>query len=76
MANILLRDVDEDVLKHLKELAKTNGRSLQAEIQQILQDATVINMARTRRMSDKWLKRLANTTQSDSTDLIREDRER
>ena len=77
MANILIRDLDDEVVRRLKESAKENGRSLQAEIHQALETASVLSMARTRRLSEKWLKRLRKYPQtSDSTDLIREDRER
>jgi plasmid stability protein len=75
MANILVRDLDEDVLKQLKAAARSNGRSLQAEIHQILQRASIRNLAETRRLSAQWLKRLRRTAQSDSATLIREDRD-
>ena len=32
MANVLVRDLDDDVLNHLKAAAKAHGRSLQAVI--------------------------------------------
>ena len=75
MANILVRDLDEDVLKQLKAAARSNGRSLQAEIHQVLRRATIRNVAETRRLSAQWLKRLRRVAQSDSAALIREDRD-
>jgi plasmid stability protein len=75
MPNVLLRDLDEDVLKQLKAAAKANGRSLQAEIHDVLRRANIRNLAETRRLSSKWLRRLGGADHSDSAALIREDRD-
>lgn len=75
MANVLVRDLDEDVLKQLKAAAKANGRSLQAEIHDVLRRASTRNLAETRRLSAQWLERLRRSSQSDSATLIREDRD-
>jgi plasmid stability protein len=72
---VLVRDLDEDVLKQLKTAAKANGRSLQAEIHDVLRRASTRNLAETRRLSTQWLKRLRRSAQSDSAALIREDRD-
>lgn len=74
MPNLLVRNLDEDVLKRLKASARVNRRSLQAELHEILQRASRRNLAETRRLSAQWLKRLRDTMQSDSADLVREDR--
>ena len=50
MANVLVRDLDDDVLKQLKAAAKAHGRSLQAEIHDVLQRASTRNLAETRRL--------------------------
>ena len=75
MANVLVRNLDDDVLKQLKAAAKAHGRSLQAEIHDVLQRASTRNLADTRRLSALWLKRLRHSTHSDSVASIREDRE-
>src|SRR3989442_9710229 len=75
MANVLVRDLDADVLKRLKAAAKAHGRSLQAEIHDVLERASTRNLAETRRLSAQWLKRLRNSTQSDSAVMVREDRD-
>ena len=75
MANILVRDLDENVLRQLKATAEANGRSLQAEIHDVLRRAGTRNLADTRRLSARWLKRLRRAAQSDSAALIREDRD-
>jgi len=76
MADFLIRDLDSRVLSRLKLAARAHGRSLQREIHDALQHATTRSLAETRRLSRKWLKRLRVTSQSDSTELIREAREK
>jgi plasmid stability protein len=75
MPDVLVRDLDDDVLKQLKAAAKANGRSLQAELHDVLRRASTRNLAETRRLSAKWLKRLSRPNHSDSAALIREDRD-
>ena len=75
MANVLVRDLDDDVLKQLKAAARAHGRSLQAEIHDVLRRASTRNLAETRRLSAKWLKRLRTLSQSDSSGMVREDRD-
>jgi plasmid stability protein len=75
MPNVLIRDLDDDVLHGLKAAAKAHGRSLQAEIHDVLRRANMRNLAETRRLSAKWLKRLSRASHSDSAALIREDRD-
>jgi hypothetical protein len=59
----------------LKAAAKAHGRSLQAEIHDVLRRANTRNLAETRRLSARWLRRLKSRSHSDSTALIREDRD-
>lgn len=75
MANVLVRDLDEDILKRLKAAAKAHGRSLQAEIHDVLRSASARSLAETRRLSSRWLKRLGAAKHSDSAGLIRDDRD-
>ena len=75
MANVLVRDLDNGVLKQLKAAAKAHGRSLQAEIHAVLEHAGVRSLAETRRVSAQWLKRLRTSSHSDSAAVIREDRD-
>jgi plasmid stability protein len=75
MANVLVRNLDDDVLKELKAAAKAHGRSLQAEIHEVLRNASARRLAETRRLSDRWLKRLRRSSHTDSAALIREDRD-
>jgi plasmid stability protein len=75
MANLLVRNLDDDVLKELKAAAKAHGRSLQAEVHEVLRNASTRRLAETRRLSGRWLKRLRSSAHSDSAALIREDRD-
>jgi len=75
VANVLVRNLDEKVLSRLKTAAKAHGRSLQAEIHDALQRASTRSLVETRRLSAAWLLRLRGPAQSDSTDLIRQDRD-
>jgi len=75
MPDILVRGLDDDVLNQLKAAARAHGRSLQAEIHDVLRTASARSLAETRRLSARWLKRLSRTRHSDSTELIRADRD-
>jgi plasmid stability protein len=74
VANVLIRNLDNTVLKRLKAAAKAHGRSLQAEMHEVLRTASVRRVAETRRLSAQWLRRLDGSRQTDSAALIREDR--
>ena len=76
MPNVLMRNVDAAVLKDLKGAAHAHGRSLQAEIHEVLRHASSRSLVKTQRLSARWLKRLGTSPHSDSTTLIREDRDR
>jgi hypothetical protein len=75
MGNVLVRNLDDAVLKELKASAKAHGRSLQGEIHDVLGRAGTCNLAETRRLSGQWLKRLRRSSHSDSAALIRDDRD-
>lgn len=76
MPDILVRGLEARVLSRLKEMAKSHGRSLQGEVREILSRSVPYSMKEALAVSKKWQKRLAGRQMSDSTDLIREDRER
>lgn len=77
MPNILIRDVPEDTVKALKEIAKRNGRSLQKELQRFL-----INLAQGSVDPMEAADRIRSGLVAeygmfpDSTALIRADRDR
>jgi len=75
MADLLIRNLDKQALSRLKRAARAHGRSLQGEIHDALERASTRTMGEARRLSQKWLKRLSASSQSDSTKLIREARD-
>ncbi|UVT14634.1 MAG: hypothetical protein H8K04_12335 [Nitrospira sp.] len=79
MAQVLVRNLNDRVVARLKKRARTRGRSLQAEVKTILEEAAKDDMP-----GDFWkeadrireqLKRSGRKF-SDSAALIREDRDR
>ena len=75
MAQILVRDLDDDLVKRLKNRASRDGRSLQAEVKMILEQAAKIDMDTAQSMLDQFRRRFKGKEFSDSTELVREDRD-
>ena len=77
MASVTIRNLDDEVVARLKDRAKTNKRSLEAELREIL---TRSAGSMTQEELIAFAKRVAAQTpdvpQTDSTELIREDRDR
>jgi len=77
MGSITIRNLDDDVIARLKERARANGRSLEAELREIVamsarqpsREEFLAEIDRIRAMTPSPL-------QTDSTALIREDRDR
>lgn len=76
MAQVLVRDLDPAVLEHLKSRARRHGRSLQGELKVILESAALFSVDEARATSERWRRRLEGRMTSDSSDLLREDRDR
>lgn len=76
MAQLLVRDLNPDMVKRLKSRAVRNGRSLQGEVKAILESVDTLSMSEARAFAEEWQRRLAGRMTSDSSDLIREDRDR
>ncbi len=78
MANLTIRNVDDHVVERLKKRAKENNRSLEAELRELLKQAA------NRKSPEELLAiadRIAAMTpegvkQTDSAELLREDRDR
>ena len=78
MANLTIRNLDDKVVERLKKKAKDNGRSLEAELRVLLKQAA------NRKSPEELLAiadRIAAMTpegvkQTDSAELLREDRDR
>ena len=76
MAQILIRNLDESVVERLKERASRNSRSLQAEAKLILEQAARLDTQTASIAADRIRKQFGDRQFTDSTDLIREDRDR
>jgi len=77
MANLTVRNLDETIVAKLKQQATKHGRSLEAEVREILRRSagrpTVEEiMASVERIAAMT----PDVPQTDSADIIREDRER
>ena len=77
MAQVLVRQLDDKLVERLKKRAKEHGRSLQSEVKNILEEAAPDYEGAWKRIAKlkKTLKQ-AGRTFSDSTPLIREERDR
>lgn len=77
VSTLTVRNVDDDVVAALKARAKRNKRSLEAEVRMLLRDA-VDQGSRTslRDLADRIAALTPKVPQTDSTDLVREDRAR
>ena len=77
MGNLTIRNLDDGVIETLKAQAKANQRSLEAEIRYVLTQRADrrVRVAdfreRTRQIAD-----MTNSAQTDSVELLREDRDR
>ena len=77
MATLTIRKLDDDVVAALKMRASRNQRSLEAEVREILSDAVSRGSATSLRdLADQIAALTPKVPQTDSTDLIREDRMR
>ena len=77
MADILIRGLEPSVVTRLRGLARRRGRSVQAEVRGLIEDAVERDDARREAVEffDKMREELRGTPQDDSTELIREDRD-
>jgi plasmid stability protein len=76
MAQVLVRDLKTDVVARLKARAKRNGRSLQAELKDVLQAAARQTPPDARALADRIRRRLGGRGHSDTVDLVAADRTR
>ncbi len=76
MANVLLRDVPEEVLNRLKDMAKAHNRSLQQELRVVLESTAGQTLPSVFQKASELRKQLRKKgiRFSDSAKLIRKDR--
>ena len=78
MPQLLVRNLPEKTVESLKQRALANHRSLQAELALILENAAKVQPASFWKNAAKIREQLAQSkiSFSDSTELVREDRDR
>jgi plasmid stability protein len=76
MPNILIRDVSQKTVSRLKEKARQHNRSLQGEVKQIIEENVKMSMKDALQRARKIRASFGKKTFSDSTELLREDRNR
>lgn len=78
MAQILVRNVDEEIVARLKQRAANNGRSLQAEVKMVLEQASGIDTINVWQKVEQFRTKMQKSGRafSDSAVLLRKDRER
>jgi plasmid stability protein len=76
VAQVLVRDLDPEVVRRLKDRARRGGRSLQVELKDILERASRQGAWDARTLAARIRRRLAGRVHSDTVDLLVEDRSR
>ncbi len=76
MAQILIRGLNDETVRRLRERARRHGRSLQKEAKLILTRAASLSFNDARKLARRWHKKLAGRALPDTTDLIHQDRQR
>ena len=78
MATLTIRDLDETIVEKLKARAKAHNRSLEGEVRMLLTEIAEgrSNVARLREIAERIAAMTPpGVTQTDSTELIRHDRD-
>jgi plasmid stability protein len=77
MAQMLIRDLTSETVEQLKRRAKHNNRSLEAEVRVILEDIATSDARREELIAfADQSRKLNGPQQTDSVELIRQDRKR
>jgi plasmid stability protein len=76
MADILIRNLNPRTVARLKQSAKKHGRSLQAHLKFVLEEAAPFTMAEAAAATRGWHQRLKGRPFEDSAMLLRKDRSR
>jgi plasmid stability protein len=76
MAQVIIRKLDDEIVQRLKERARAKRHSLEQELRDILAAAVRPDLAEFRDFAAAMRARYAGVAQTDSVELLREDRER
>jgi antitoxin FitA len=76
MGQLLVRNVEDDLIRRLKERAAAHGRSAEAEHRCILEQALRASGESFAERAARWRRLTAGREATDSAELIRTDRDR
>ena len=76
MAQVVIRNIDEDAMRRLRSRASRKGVSLERELRTILTEASRADRTGFGKRAAAFRRQLAGRRHSDSTRLIRKDRGR
>jgi plasmid stability protein len=77
MANVTIRNLDDEVMERIRERARRHHRSVEAELRDIItRTVKPVDIEAFKARAAAIRARTAGRQQSDSTDLVREDRDR
>ena len=76
MSQLLIRNLEEETILRLKALAKAHNRSLQGEVKLILEEVARQPDELPSAIAERWQGYFAGRSFSDSTEQVRQDRER
>ena len=75
MAQVLIRNLPDDVVERLKARATQKGHSLEQELREIVTAAAPLGVAERLAIVDRFHALSKRRPKRDATDLIREDRD-
>jgi antitoxin FitA len=75
MAQVIVRNLDDDVVSSLKFKAELHGHSLEQELRNILKRAAELTSEEKLALADRIAAMTPRPLDTDSADLIREDRD-
>jgi plasmid stability protein len=75
MAQVIVRNLDDDVVSSLKFKAELHGHSLEQELREILKRAAELSVEEKLALVNRIRAMQKRPLQDDSADLIREDRD-
>jgi antitoxin FitA len=75
MAQLLVRNLEPALVNRLKDQARQHGRSLQEEVKAILKASARLSPSEARANAEQGRQHLKGRIKSDSSELVREDRE-
>ena len=76
MAQVVIRNIDDEAMRRLKSRAARKGVSLERELRTILTEAVRADRTGFAERAAAFRRKLAGRRHSDSTTLIRKDRDR